>query len=79
MAVECPAVYGAGAGTVEGPAAYGAGTGTVEGPGLSENTSNHLFFSFAFIALDLAAYTCLLVLFGHFPDIVVTRSHRWTQ
>ena len=60
--VECPAVYSEGAGNVEGPAAYGAGAGTVEGPGPSENTSNRLFFSSAFIALALAAYTCLLVL-----------------
>ena len=77
--VECPAVYSEGAGNVEGPAAYGAGTGTVEGPGPSENTSNRLFFSSAVIALALAAYTCLLVLFGRFPHIAVTRSRRWTQ
>ena len=53
--VEGTAVRGAGAGTVEGPAVRGAGAETVEGLGSSENTSNRLFFSSAFIVTALAA------------------------
>ena len=71
-------MYVTGAGTVEGPAAYGTGAGTVEGPA-AYDTSNRLFFSSAFITLALAAYTCLLVLFGRLPDITLTRSRRLTQ
>ena len=66
--VEGTLVRGAGAGTVEGLAVRGAGAETVEGPGSSENTSNRVFFSSAFIVTALA----VLVLFVRFPDSALT-------